>query len=132
VSEQKPFGPEELKARSRDLYVGNESDTDEYRETEPRKLLALVASEADSLDGDALKTLLRLTTTWLQAVQDRWGEYGKGPEPEATHPAYAGAEESAAVFGFIHDRMWDRGEHPYCDDLDDWHDQYGDDDGQGD
>jgi|SRR5262245_57761201 len=126
TNETKAFGPEEFKAHSRDLYVGNEADTDEYRETEPRKLLALVAAESENLEGEALKTLVSLTASWLQAVAQQWGEYGSGPEPEASHPAYAGTEAAAAVFGFIHDQMWDRGEHPYYDTFTEWREFYDD------
>lgn len=124
MSESKPFGPDELKPRSRDFYVGNESDTDEYGETQPGKLLALIGAVVEQMDGDAVRQLTALAAPWLTACAA--GDCGR----------YEGAEESAPVFAFIHDWMWDRGEHPYCDTIEDWHDQYDDlmaaDDAEGD
>src|SRR5215510_9142477 len=103
-----PFGPEELKARSRDLYVGNESDTDEYRETEPAKLLSLIGSVAQEMPGDKLQEMVDLMAPWIATVHENGG-----------CADYAGAEEAAAIFALIHDHMWDNGEQPYYDTIED-------------
>lgn len=109
------FGPEELKQRSREQYVGNECGSDEYRETEPEKLLSLVAATicAHGWSGDVKRQVLQRTITWLQAVIDDWGEWGSGPDPSIGDCIYAGAAEAEPVFGLLHDLLWDEGLHPY-------------------
>lgn len=115
TNESKPFGPDEFKERSRELYVGNESDTDEYGETAPAKLLALMGAVVERMDRSDTLQLVTLAAPWLQACADGGCE------------RYAGAEESAPVFEFIHDWLWARGEHPYNDTFEDWKADHEDD-----
>lgn len=93
-----------LQEWSRERYVGNECDTDEYRETQPAKGLAVVAEmlEApESPDG-----LLYLVQAWVAALQDP-------DDAQAPGDPYAGAEELTHVLAMYHDWLWIQMRHPY-------------------
>ena len=106
------FGPADRKDRSRELYVGNEADTDEYGEAQPAKLLALVGGLVGEMEHKDQITLAGLLAVWLAAVDGS---------------RYGGADQSAPVFTFIHDWLWDRGQHPYCETFAEWQETDGDD-----
>lgn len=101
-----------LKAYSREAFVGNECDTDEYRETQPEKGLAFIHSYVERImhtgyEGDlALERILGLTADWLKAYAH-----------DIHDTAYAGAEQLTPIMAIIHDDAWARGTHPYGDDY---------------
>lgn len=84
-----------LIAYLREQFIGNECDSDEYRETQPAKGLGMAAHWAE-LDPSADMTLV---VEWLQAV-------GLGG-------SYAGASELALVLGAYFDALMAQGEDPY-------------------
>jgi len=101
------------KAALRDAYVGNECDTDEYREAQPSKgldmlahALALLASDADvdTQGTQTAKALVDLTARWLDVIE------GGGCS------VYEGCGELVPVLSLVFDILWTHGEHPYCSD----------------
>jgi hypothetical protein len=86
--------------RLRSDYIGNECDTDEYRETQPEKGIDLILHLGHLLheDPDRRQQLLALVETW---VKEDLGE------------PYGGAEALQPICGLYFDVLWERGEHPY-------------------
>jgi len=112
-----PFGPEELRARSRDAYVGNETDTDQYGETQPSAGVGVAAAIMTLLPEFTNEADLAWTEiqAWVAAADDPHN--------------YDGADEAATMYARYHDLMWDRGEHPYYNDLAELKEMLDDDDG---
>lgn len=100
---REPFGPDDdVKIWSREAYIGNEADSDEYRETQPWKLLSTIGLWADQMPGrDGADDFLAAVQAWIS---------------EAGH-SYDGSEASKPLFAMIHDMLWDIGEHPYFEDY---------------
>jgi hypothetical protein len=97
-----PFGTDEEKVRSRELFVGNEADSDEYRETQPFKLLGYIGHVASGFDGHPLQEeFVQAVKVWVAACGG----------------SYEGAEESHRVLELVHDAFWEAGEHPYYGDV---------------
>ncbi len=96
-----PFGPEELKARSREAFTGNECDTDQYGETQPAATLSKIGTLADmfSEDPDQMETLMDLVAPWVLAA--------------STMGRYDGAAEAEPIHNLYHDTLWAEGQHPY-------------------
>jgi hypothetical protein len=84
-----------LKAWSRERYVGNECDTDEYGETQPAKGLVICAAFLDAPDHP--EGLLLLVQRWVAALGGR----------------YDGADQLEPILNEYHDWLWERGSHPY-------------------
>lgn len=90
-----------LKKWSRESYVGNECDTDEYGETQPEKGLGVVTGLIGlgaHLQGHRERVVL-LAKAWMAAVDPT--------------ERYGGADELRPLLELHHDLLWDRGEHPY-------------------
>lgn len=90
--------PEEFKVWQRASEVGNECDTDEYRETQPSKGLSYIADfMADFAPGrEAVLEMLNLTRQWLITSANVVG-------------AYDGAAELVPILNACFDFMWERG-----------------------
>lgn len=105
-----------IKEYAKDLFVGNECGTDEYRETQPEKGLSYIARWAEVRDtvlgyssyGD-LETLT-LIRNWLAAIVQIHGE---DHSYDSWSYAYAGAPELEPVLAAVFDTLWDNDEHPY-------------------
>jgi hypothetical protein len=96
------FGPEDLRARSRESFVGNECDTDEYGESQPEKGEAYLARALEIARHPAtIQTLRGLAEKWRSALGGR----------------YDGADELRPILEILHDLLWERGEHPYYGDV---------------
>ena len=104
-----PFGPEALRELSQKQFVGNESDSDEYRETQPGKGLyhLCVACHVAKSDDPRYSDMMRLAEVWIIAREE-----------ECPTSAYAGSEELATLLAVAHDVWWDSGFHPYYDEVD--------------
>lgn len=99
-------------AKLRDDYVGNETDTDQYRETQPGAGFRLIGALYDLVDTGKLgmdqSELLELAQTWVNALGG---------------DAYAGAEQAEPLYLAFFEALWQSGEHPYFSDLeeiDEW------------
>ena len=108
-----PFGPEELKAKSRTEFVDNE-----YRETQPDKGLNEVAHALDDggyMPRELRVELIKLTGHWLTVMADDITKYAD--TEESWRANYAGADELKPVLNLLHDYLWGQGQHPYYDTL---------------
>src|SRR5215831_15885785 len=91
------------KATLRELYVDNETDTDEYREAQPHKGLRHIAwalgvlGDDETVDEGTARRLMALGAAWLDG-------YTGG---------YSAAAECAAALTLVFDVLWAHGEHPY-------------------
>lgn len=100
----------------RDLYVGNECDTDEYRETQPAKglehIAAWASARADVLGFEASETtkMLTLVRDWLDAIVRIHGE---DHDADPWVYSYAGSEELQPVLAIVFDTLIAVDEHPY-------------------
>ena len=109
-----PFGPDVFCALSRELYVGNEADTDEYRETQPEKGLRHMESALAYATPEEATELHRLTVAWLASA-------GVEATPESAYSAawdlqfgaYEGADGLVPMLSLAHDILWRAGLHPY-------------------
>ena len=99
-----PFGPEDLKIRSREEFVGNECDTDQYRETQPMSGLSRAADLLEYLYGASDQ---RFQYAW--ALVQKW--------VDAAGHNYEGCDEAVPLYELIHDVLWEQGKHPYYGDL---------------
>lgn len=92
--------PENFKAWQRMMEVGNECDTDEYRETQPSKGLDYVVDfMRDWNPGvDACNEMMELVKKWIDAGANM-GE------------AYSGAAELVPILNGCFDFIWERGGH---------------------
>lgn len=90
----------------REQFVGNETDTDEYGETQPAKGFGYVAElferTEDAKDADLLAEVL----AWVTAIQ--------------TGGRYDGADELQPLLARLFDLLWEANEHPYCDSPDEY------------
>lgn len=124
------FGPDQFKAASRDSYVGNETDTDEYRETQPAKGVQHIAAAHAHATPEQQRELERLMLAWLTdatgvewSTQAAWSlEEEKDGDPH--FGTYEGADALTPALNLAHDILWDAGLHPYCGDFDEWREQY--------
>lgn len=90
-----------FRAWARDQFVGNECDSDEYRETQPAKGLGYAADCLDRLAAQGARhdEFARLTAVWLTA--------------KAAGGSYAGADALEPVLTIYFDVLWEAEEHPY-------------------
>jgi hypothetical protein len=90
--------PEEYRIWARDSEIGNECDTDEYRETQPSKGLHFIGGFlSDWAPGvDACYEMFELTKKWLAAGANM-GE------------AYSGADELKPILEMYFDFEWAQG-----------------------
>jgi hypothetical protein len=90
--------PEEFKVWQRDREVSNETDTDEYRETQPAKGLHYIAEFFDDWAPgvSAVYEQMELVKKWLDAGANL-GE------------AYSGAEQLVPILNNCFDFMWQKG-----------------------
>lgn len=89
---------------SRERYVSNECDTDEYRETQPAKGLGVAA---EVLEGpNTPDGFLLLVQNWVANLEDT-------TDAQAPGDPYAGADHLAVLLGVYHDWLWEQGKHPY-------------------
>lgn len=90
--------PDVFRKHMREAEIGNECDTDEYRETQPAKGLLMVAEalEDTGLQGEDYFRLVKLTAEWLGEVEDERSSYG-------------GSEQLKPVLGMVFDRRWEQG-----------------------
>jgi hypothetical protein len=96
------FGPESQREYAREQFVGNEASSDEYRETQPYKLLGYIGMVADILsnaDDPRAETFQEQVKTWVAA----FGSW------------YEGADEAGPLLETIFNVLWDEGRHPYYD-----------------
>ena len=102
----------------RDLFVGNECDTDEYRETQPAKGLEYVAQWANTRNqvlgysASELAPMLTLVRDWLDAIVQAHGE---DHSADAWTYAYAGSEKLTPVLEVVFDTLIEAEQHPYGD-----------------
>ena len=98
----------------REAFIGNETDTDEYRERWPEKGFDFLSEIFESTRfpyGPILNTitdagpenlaLLDATITWLEAFR------GEGA------CRYAGSDDASKVCGLVFDILWSQNKHPY-------------------
>jgi hypothetical protein len=92
--------PEEFMLWQRDQEVGNECDTDEYRETQPSKGLGFISEfMADWGPGvAACNEMMELTKKWIDAGANM-GE------------AYSGANELVPILRMCFDFAWEQGQY---------------------
>jgi hypothetical protein len=92
--------PENFKAWQRMMEVGNECDTDEYRETQPAKALHYIADFFDdwSPGVSAVYEMMELVKKWLDAGAN-------------LGDAYSGAEQLVPILENCFDFIWERGGH---------------------
>jgi len=102
--------PGEFHVYQRDSEVGNETDTDEYRETQPSKGLAMISDFlADFRAGvEASEEVIRLTQKWMGVVDDAHVHKEDYNEQIGWY-AYGGAEELAPILRICFDFMWEEG-----------------------
>ena len=91
--------PDEFRQHLRVTEIGNETDTDEYRETQPFKGLTYIADfMTDFRPGlTACQFVRGLTVRWLQTGAN-------------LNESYSGADELAEILGIIFDFKWEEGE----------------------
>lgn len=129
--------PEATKKFSREAFVGNECDTDEYRESQPEKGLGMISALVHILSEQTEARSHELDETIIDGLSRReilvkvfelsakWINLATG--------SYEGANELTSILEIYHDVLWARGEHPYYgDDVDEFLESYEDDlDGEG-
>lgn len=100
--------PELFKVWQRDREVGNECDTDEYRETQPSKGMGYISDfMADWSPGvAACNEMMELVKKWIDAGANM-GE------------AYSGAAELQPIMELCFDFMWEKGGHSLYTAIDD-------------
>lgn len=105
-----------IKAHSRDAFVGNECGTDEYRETQPSKGFMFIAEMFDLIQynpqGEPLDDqveMLREVRTWIDAIIRTCED----PNSKTWEVSYAGATELETVLNRYHDMCWANNKHPY-------------------
>lgn len=109
-------------------FIDNEAGSDEYRETQPAKLLAMVADVANLLGPGSGRTndllsLTRATVTWLANFNDQLSN-----EALPAHVRnYAGVEHAEPVLRIVHETLWANGQHPYGTTLDELTEQFEED-----
>lgn len=97
---------QELKDWSRAAFVSNECETDQYRETQPRRTIDLILDILASTElGPRLSELVMLANAWVTAAGF------KVPIPESV--GYEGCIAAHPLYEAIHDILWDSGKHPY-------------------
>jgi hypothetical protein len=92
--------PDRFKDWQRMMEVGNECDTDEYRETQPAKGLHYIADFFDdwSPGVSAVYEMMELVKKWLDAGAN-------------LGDAYSGAEQLVPILENCFDFIWERGGH---------------------
>lgn len=104
--------PEEFHVWARESEISNECDSDEYRESQPAKGLAMIADFLHDFRAGkaASEEVIRLTNKWVGVVDDAH-----------SHPAeyegktgvgwylYGGAEELKPILAICFDFMWEEG-----------------------
>jgi hypothetical protein len=107
-----PFGPKELMEYSRLLFVSNECESDEYRETQPWKLITTVGDLATQFPNfERHDELWNLFRDWIL-------HHG---------PWYEGAEQARPIYEMIHDVWWVNGRHMYYDNVEQLKEEIGQD-----
>jgi len=109
------FADERYHAYLRDLFVGNETNTDQYSEAYPESGIdKLTWLALQILPGDPRRAELgELTLQWLAA--------------DPNSGSSAGGAEFEPIARLYFDLLWERGEHPYNDTFEDLvNDTYGD------
>ena len=102
----------------RELFVGNECCSDEYRETQPAKGLEFVARWAETRNlvlgyqASELAPMLTLVRDWLAAIVQAHGE---DHTEDPWSYAYAGSDELQPVLSIVFDTLIEAGDHPYGD-----------------
>ena len=103
-----------FRAYCREQFIGNECDSDEYRETQPAKGLGMIADWAHvkgTFGYEQAETeMLRLVRDWINAMI---GAHEGDHTAESWLYAYAGAEELRPVLGIYFDTLWELDRHPY-------------------
>jgi hypothetical protein len=105
-------------AYAKDLFIGNECDTDEYRESQPAKGLEYVARWAQvrnqvlGYSASELAPMLQLVRDWLDAIVRAHDE---DHTDDPWEWAYAGSGELPPVLSVVWDTLIEAGEHPYGD-----------------
>ena len=87
----------------RDEFVGNELDSDEYREAWPEKGLHYLTGMGETRFLDDTEGLLDAILTWLTA----WNTEGRGN--------YAGADAARTFLALVFEDAWFHGRLPYYD-----------------
>jgi hypothetical protein len=120
------YTPEQVEKLKQD-FVGNECDTDEYRETQPAKGMRYVANLLELIEGMGTTEhkVIVLCEKWLHAMLNdpMYEGAGEAAPVDGGWPWYAGAKELTPLMELYFDYMWAKGEHPYYDDeaaLDEW------------
>lgn len=99
----------------REQFVGNECESDEYRETQPAKGLGYVADWAEARNevlgySAGENRMLSLVRDWLDAIIRAHGE---DHDADPWSYAYAGADELKPVLRLYFDTLWELDRHPY-------------------
>lgn len=102
--------PEAFRVWQRDQEVGNETDSDEYRETQPAKGLHYIAAFLDDFAPGqaACEEVIRMTMGWLGVVDDAHTNKVEWNNRIGWY-AYGGAEELAPILEICFDFMWEQG-----------------------
>jgi hypothetical protein len=105
--------PDAVRDHARDGFVGNETGTDEYRETQPSKAFTFIGEMmeyfADVAFTDEVLDALGEIRNWLEAI-DRTV---RNPQSKAWEVSYAGAAELEPVLTRYFNMAWARNKHPY-------------------
>lgn len=122
----KPFGSDELKARSRQYYVNNECGSDEYAETQPQKGTEVIRGVLDdisniisewtmnSLPGVTLThNGLNTTVTFQQFMVEFMDRVVDWYASNPNAGWYDGVEQLKPVLMMAHDFNWSIGCGPY-------------------
>ena len=102
--------PEEYKVWSRNQNVGNETNSDEYRETQPAKGLHMISDFLDDYRAgwEVSNEVIRLTHQWLGVVDDAHTRQGVWNKKIGWY-VYGGAEELAPILTICFDFLWEEG-----------------------